>query len=77
MSNILFVVAMVGIGLTHYAPARSRRAYITLAVFLAGIAAWTLIDWLRGGEPRHGIAAFACTFLLGGFAAFVNPIRRK
>jgi hypothetical protein len=66
MSDVLTVVVSIGIGLILYAPARSRPAYATLAVLLAGIAAWTLVGWLRGGEPAPGIAAFATTFMLAG-----------
>ncbi len=77
MSDLLFLVTMVGVALILFAPPRSRRAWVTLAVLLAGIATWALIGWIRGWQLSAGIASFTTLFMLGGFAVFVEPARRR
>lgn len=76
MSYLPLIIAAVGVGLIIAAPARSRRAWITLTLLLTALGAMTVIDWCLHRPTGSDITYLVTAAMIGGLSVFVGKKAR-
>ncbi|MHA7652751.1 hypothetical protein ACX9NE_20070 [Mycobacterium sp. ML4] len=76
MSYLPLIIAAVGVGLIIAAPARSRRAWITLTLLLAALGAVTVIDWYLHRPTGSDVTYLATAAMIGGLTVFIGKKAR-